>query len=80
MWSRIRVAAGVPDLRIHDLRRSLGSYMSMNQSNTATVMSALGHKSLQAAQIYQRVNISAVKDATEQAILLMEKMSIKSKS
>jgi integrase len=79
-WKKIlKWASGevpnITDLRIHDLRRSLGSYMAMAGENTATIQKVLGHKSLQAASRYQRVNNTAAQDATNKAVNLMSIMA-----
>jgi integrase len=75
MWAKILKTANIKNLRIHDLRRSLGSYMAMTGENSATIQKVLGHKSMQAAQIYQRLNNLAAKQATDRAILVMSQMA-----
>ena len=45
----------MPDLNIHDLRRTLGSWLVRTGASTAINMKALGHKSMQAAAVYQRI-------------------------
>ncbi len=52
-WKRIVTTAGITDLRIHDLRRTLASFMVMTGASTPIVMKQLGHKSLAAANVYQ---------------------------
>lgn len=54
-WSTVRKRAGMPDLTIHDLRRTLGSWLVRTGASTAINMKALGHKSMQAASVYQRI-------------------------
>ena len=66
-WKRILARAKLTDLRIHDLRRSMGSYMAIANVNTPLIGKALGHKSLTAAARYQRVNYDPVRAAMEQA-------------
>jgi len=70
-WALICTQAGIQNLRIHDLRRSLAAYMVANKENTATIMKQLGHSSLAAAQVYQRLDLSAAKLATDRAINAM---------
>jgi integrase len=67
-WKRLIKAAGLPDLRLHDLRRSLGSWMSRTGANTVMTMLALGHKTIDAALVYQRLDISPVRDAMQRAV------------
>jgi integrase len=43
-WSRIRTAAGLSDLRIHDLRRTVGSWLVRDGASLHLVGSVLNHK------------------------------------
>jgi integrase len=43
-WSRIRAAAGLNDLRIHDLRRTVGSWLVRDGASLHLVGSVLNHK------------------------------------
>ncbi len=70
-WLQLLKAASLRDLRLHDLRRSLGSWMSNTGANTVMTMRALGHKSIDAALIYQRLEISPVRDAMQRAVTAM---------
>jgi integrase len=70
-WGRLTAAAGVPDLRIHDLRRSLGSWMASSGASTVLTMRALGHKSITAALIYQRLAADPVREAMQRAVTAM---------
>ena len=54
-WTRVLELAKLNDLRIHDLRRSMGSWLVRTGASTAINAKALGHKSLQAASVYQRI-------------------------
>lgn len=72
-WKKIVTSAELTDLRIHDLRRTAGSVMAIAGVNTAIIQKALGHKSLTAAAIYQRVNNDPVKRSMNQAIETMQK-------
>ena len=54
-WESIKARAGMDNLRIHDLRRTLGSWLVRTGASTAINMKALGHKSFQAAQVYQKI-------------------------
>jgi integrase len=64
-WQEFRVRAGVPDLHVHDLRRTCGSYLAMSGVGLPAVGQALGHKSLASTQIYARFDSAAVRDARE---------------
>jgi integrase len=55
-WARILQRAGIEDLRIHDLRRSLGSWQVKTGASLAVVGKSLGHKTPQATVIYARLD------------------------
>jgi integrase len=62
-WRKIRFESGCPDVRIHDLRRSTASWMTMHGENLKMVQQMLGHTSLSTTQIYARVDISSLRQA-----------------
>jgi integrase len=64
-WQAFRKRAGVADLRIHDLRRTCGSYLAMSGVGLPAVGQALGHKSLASTAIYSKFDNTAVRDARE---------------
>jgi integrase len=72
-WLQLVKAARLPDLRIHDLRRSLGSWMSSSGASTVTTMRALGHRTIDAALIYQQLEIAPVRKAMQQAVTAMSR-------
>ena len=60
-------ALGLPGIRIHDLRRSLGSWQAVTGANQYVIGKSLGHKSQQATAIYARLNLDPVRDSVERA-------------
>ena len=64
-WGRIRTAAGVPRLRIHDLRRTAGSYMIQAGASIHAVKEVLGHQSTKTTEIYARLAEQQSTDAVE---------------
>jgi integrase len=58
---------GLMDVRIHDLRRTLGSWQAATGATTAIIGKSLGHKSQQATAIYERLNIDPVRASVERA-------------
>ncbi|MBX9689664.1 MAG: site-specific integrase [Candidatus Obscuribacterales bacterium] len=54
-FMRIIENAGIKDLRIHDLRRTAGSYMAMQNVSPTIIGKALGHRSPQSTAIYARL-------------------------
>jgi integrase len=72
-WERFTKEAKLHGLRIHDLRRSLGSWMVAAGASTAVTMRALGHKNVNAALIYQRLVIEPVRAAMQDAVSALAK-------
>ena len=60
-------AIGLPDMRIHDLRRSLGSWQAVTGASSYVIGKSLGHKSQQATAIYARLNLDPVRASVERA-------------
>ena len=67
-WQRICKRAGIEDLRIHDLRRTLGSWQAATGASLPVIGKSLGHKSLGATQVYARLNIDPVRIAVNKAV------------
>lgn len=67
-WRRILTAAKLQDLRIHDLRRTFGSWQAMHGASLQIVGRSLNHKSVAATQIYSRINLDPVRLSVERAI------------
>jgi integrase len=66
-WKRILRRAKIQDLRLHDLRRTLGSWQAATGASLPIIGKSLGHKSLSATQIYARLNIDPVRAAVDKA-------------
>lgn len=62
---------GLKDLRIHDLRRSLGSWQAAAGANSYIIGKSLGHKSQQATAIYARLNLDPVRASVDTAVEAM---------
>lgn len=70
-WQRIMQEAGITDLRIHDIRRTLGSYQAITGASLQIIGKSLGHKSQQATAIYARLNLDPVRQSVEKATQAM---------
>ncbi len=66
IWGRIRRRAQLPDVRIHDLRRTCASWLAIRGANLAVIQNVLGHTNLTHTAIYARLNIDTVRHALEQ--------------
>lgn len=54
-WQTARKTAGLPDLRIHDLRHSAASFMVNSGVDLFAVGKVLGHASVQSTQRYSHL-------------------------
>jgi integrase len=66
-WHGLLKEAKIEDLRLHDLRRTLGSYMAMGNQSLHMIGKVLGHKSPAATQIYSRFAHDPIRAALEKA-------------
>jgi integrase len=64
-WLRILRNAGIADLRVHDLRRSVGSWLGASGTNSYTIARALGHKSTRSGEVYVRLGSESVRNAMD---------------
>ncbi len=72
-WGRVLKTSGLENLRMHDLRRSLGSWMAITGASLLTISYALGHKlaSLSVTAVYARANVDPIRAAMETAVRTM---------
>src|ERR1019366_3847398 len=70
-WKRILKRAGLTDVRLHDLRRTLGSWQAATGASLPVIGKSLGHKSLAATQIYARLDLGPVRLAVDRATTAM---------
>ncbi len=78
-WASIIKRANLTDLHIHDLRRTLGSWMASQGSSMLMIGKALGHRNAKSTEVYARLNIDPVRQAVEQATQAMMKVAHKEK-
>jgi integrase len=70
-WERILARAGIEDLRIHDLRRTLGSWQAKTGASLSIIGKSLNHKSPNTTAIYARLDLDPVRESVERAINAM---------
>lgn len=71
-WKELLSRAKIADFHIHDLRRTLASYMANSGANVALIQSALNHKDLRTTlKVYAKVARRAELEAREKAHELM---------
>ena len=64
-WDRIRNEAGLPGLRIHDLRHNWASVAAMNGVDMVTVAKLLGHALVETTERYVHLSDQSVADAAD---------------
>lgn len=64
-WERVLKRAGITELTIHDLRRTLGSYMAMAGHSQYIIARALGHKDIRSTNVYARLDLKPVRNGME---------------
>ena len=67
-WQTLCNNAGIEDLRIHDLRRTLGSWQANMNVPLNIIGKSLGHSSLASTQIYARLQLEPVRASVEAAV------------
>lgn len=70
-WKRLMTRAGLQDVRPHDLRRSIGSWMAIGGSGLPIIGKMLGHTQQSTTQIYARLSVEPVRLAAESATAAM---------
>jgi integrase len=64
-WTRVKEESGIKDVRIHDLRRTAGSWATQAGAPLPAVGKMLGHKSHNATARYARADIASARGAAE---------------
>lgn len=64
-WGRLTERAQLHDLRIHDLRRTHGSWLLAGGADLQIIAKALGHKDLETTRIYARLTLDPVREHVE---------------
>jgi integrase len=70
-WTRILERAGLKDLHIHDLRRTLGSWQARTGSSLILIGKSLNHMDPQSTAIYARLDLDPVRESVDRAASAM---------
>jgi integrase len=70
-WPALLKRAKITGLRIHDLRRTLGSWQANTGASLPIIGKSLGHRSQAATSIYARLQLEPVQEALERATKAM---------
>lgn len=77
-WQKVRDEAGLSDVRLHDLRRTLGSWQAAGGASLPIIGKSLGHQSTSATAIYARLHLDPVRAAVSAAVNAIEAAAKKS--
>lgn len=66
-WKSVLERAGLSDVRIHDLRRTLGSWQAATGASLPVIGKSLGHKHAATTSIYARLGIDPVRQSVTAA-------------
>jgi integrase len=64
-WGRVRKAAGVEDVRLHDLRRTVGSWLAQAGNSLHLIGRVLNHTNQSTTAVYARFGEDSVRAALE---------------
>lgn len=64
-WDRIRKQADLPDVRLHDLRRTVGSWMAQSGHSLQVIGKVLNHSSEKTTKIYAHLQEEDARNALE---------------
>lgn len=64
-WDQVRGNAGIEDVRLHDLRRTVGSWLAQSGSGIHLIGKILNHSNLSTSMIYARFSKSIEHEALE---------------
>lgn len=70
-WIRIKRRAGIENLKIHDLRRTLGSWQAKTGASLVIIGKSLNHKNQNTTAIYARLDLDPVRDSVNKATSAM---------
>ena len=70
-WRRLCKRAGLENLRIHDLRRSLGSWQALTGASLPIIGKSLGHTRQETTAIYARLTLDPVRQSVNAATQAM---------
>jgi site-specific recombinase XerD len=66
-WNRARKLAGMPELRVHDLRHSFASFLVNAGCSLYEVQKILGHASITMTQRYSHLSLDSLLKAVSHA-------------
>ena len=72
VWERLRVKAGLPHLRLHDLRHQHASFLVNQGHSLYVVQQILGHNDPSVTQRYAHLSTKSLQDASDSASKMIQ--------
>lgn len=72
VWDRLRIKAGLPHLRLHDLRHQAASHLINSGSSLYIVQQILGHSDPSVTQRYAHLSMKSLNDASDNASAIIK--------
>jgi len=72
VWERLRTKAGLPNLRLHDLRHQAASHLINSGSSLYIVQQILGHSDPSVTQRYAHLSMKSLNDASDNASAIIK--------
>jgi len=80
-WEKMLKTAGIENLHLHDLRRTLGSWQALSGVSLQVIGASLGHKAGSTATgVYARLQDSTVRDSVQNAVIAIQKTVLENNS
>ena len=73
VWSRLRLKAGLPELRIHDLRHNFASMLVNSGRTLYEVQACLGHSDPKVTMRYSHLSSKSMQDAANTASIMIQR-------
>ena len=74
MWNTVKKNANITNLRIHDLRHTLATYMIAQGASPFIVQRALTHKSIKSTQVYVNLGVEHLRDKLNETVNTLHKV------
>lgn len=72
IWEAIRTVAGLPDVRLHDLRHTFASFGAAGGLSLPLIAAILGHRDVKTTQQYAHLADSPVKAAADRTVAAID--------
>jgi len=72
--AKVFTVAGFKDVRLHDLRRTFGSWQAANGSSELLIGKSLGHRNTRSTSVYARLTLDPVRESVERATNAMREV------